>query len=79
MSTLTKTDIVNNVAANFKHIRLEFEMTQKKMGEKLGLPQKTIAAIEEGRANAAHHVYLMSQYTGIKMDTLFKRRIDLTA
>lgn len=77
MATLTKDQLRENVAANFKHIRLEFEMTSKQMGEKLGLSQKTYAAIEEGRASAPHHVYMMSQYTGIGMETLFTKRINL--
>jgi len=74
--SLTKADIKKNVQENFKHIRKEFEMTGKQMGEKLKLNQKSYAAIEEGRALTPHHVYMMSQYTGISMDSLFKKRIN---
>jgi len=77
MPTLTKKDIQRNVAENFRHIRKSFEMTTKQMGEKLGLSQKTYAAIEEGRASTAHHVYRMAEYTGISMQTLFTKRINL--
>lgn len=77
METLSKADIQWNVAENFRHIRKSFEMTTKQMGEKLGLSQKTYSAIEEGRASTAHHVYMLSKYTGIKMDTLFTKRINL--
>lgn len=77
MDTLTKEEIKMNVAANFRHIRKNLEMTTKQMGEKLGLSQKTYAAIEEGRASTAHHVYMMSEYTGISMQTLFTKLIKL--
>lgn len=77
MAPLTKKQLQDNVAANFRHIRLDFEMTTKQMGEKLGLSQKTYAAIEEGRSSAAIHVYRMSEYTGISMTTLFTKRINL--
>lgn len=77
MAPLTKKQLQDNVAANFRHIRLDFEMTTKQMGEKLGLLQKTYAAIEEGRASEAIHVYRMSEYTGISMTTLFCKRINL--
>lgn len=79
MEALTKEQIRENVAANFRHIRLQFEMTSKVMADKLGLNEKTYGAIEEGRALTPHHIYLMSQYTEISIDTLMTRRIDLTA
>lgn len=72
MPELTKADLKNNATANFKYVRLQWEMTVKEMAKHLGINEKTLGAIEEGRACTAHHVYKLSCLIKVSMDSIYK-------
>jgi DNA-binding XRE family transcriptional regulator len=76
MAELTKQQLKDNVAANFKHVRKSFSMTQVEFGDHLGLPQKTIGAIEEGRTINEYHVYKLSRLINVSMDSIFTRQLN---
>lgn len=73
---LTKEQIKNNVVYNFKHARKGLGKTLKEMGVLLGLPLKTYAAIEEGRATPVHHVYRLSLLINVSLDTLITTKLN---
>lgn len=72
MPELTKADLKNNVVANFRYVRSQFGYTVKEMASYLNINEKTLGAIEEGRACTAHHVYKLSCLIKVSMDSIYK-------
>lgn len=73
---LSKQDIQKNVAANFKYTRMQLGLKQVEMAKQLGISDKTIGAIEEGRALTVENVYKLSCLTKISMDTIFLTQLS---
>lgn len=68
---LTKKDIQNNVASNFKYARKQLEFTQEQMSDVFEIKRACYAAIEERRACTIQHVYKLSHLISVSMDTIF--------
>lgn len=76
MQTLSKEQLKNNVVANFRFVRNQLGLNQIQFSTKVDIPYKTVGAIEEGRAIAAHHVYRLSKLINVSMDTIYTTRLE---
>lgn len=61
--------------ANIKNIRRKEKLLQKEMADKLGVSQKMVGAIEEGRALSIVAVYNASRSFGYTIDELITQLI----
>jgi DNA-binding XRE family transcriptional regulator len=68
---LTKQDIQNNVASNFKWARASLKFTQQKMADALDIKIKSYQKIEEQYSITYVKVYKLSKLINVSMDTIF--------
>lgn len=75
MQTISKEQLKFNVVANFRYVRGEYGITVREMAERLGLPEKTLGAIEQRAIVAPIHVYKLACLTNISMQTLYTTQL----
>lgn len=68
---LTKKDIQNNVASNFKWARASLKFTQQKMADALDIKMKSYQKIEEQYSITYVKVYKLSKLINVSMNTIF--------
>ena len=68
---LTKKDIQNNVAANFKYARKLMGLTQHEMAEDVKINFKSYQKIEEAGSVTYMNVYKLSRIINVSMHDIF--------
>lgn len=76
MDSVLKTFFTANIKANFPYIRKELGLTQHQFADKLGVPQKNLAAMEEGRSMSIEIIYRVSRFMGVSMDTVLTTNLS---
>lgn len=76
---LTEQEILGEIGKRLKKIRLQHNLTQKQMGEEVGLSVSTISLIEQGKSTTTESLLrILSRLNRIKdLESVFRVGEDL--